>query len=204
MKISMMNMLPFLSDKELEELIKKVQESETGEFQGVSLGRVAPFLEEERANALFLAEIEKGGSFIALAPFVSDSLWPAIVEKYLAGNLKINLVPLLPFMDDGMIDELFAKVCDGALTSLDLLSILPFVKEDKVEEQFLTRLQNGQEITPFLPFVSEPCLHRLAEEYCGGKSEIEIDLMYPFMSESDIRMIFQYAMKETEPQEKKE
>lgn len=200
MNIRMKNMLPFLSDKELEELIKKVQESETGEFQGVSLGCVAPFLEEERANALFLAEIEKDGAFIALAPFVSDSLWPAIVEKYLAGNLKINLVPLIPFMDDGMIDELFAKVCDGALTSLDLRSILPFVKEDKVEEQFLARLQNGQEVTPFLPFVPASCLHHLAEAYCGGKAEIEIDKLYPYMSEADIRMIFHYAIKEAEPQ----
>lgn len=201
MKIRMMNMLPFLSDKELEELIKKVQESETGDFQGISLGCVAPFLEKERVNTLFLAEIEKNGACMALAPFVSDSLWPAIVEKYLAGNLKINLDPLIPFMDNGMIDVLYAKVCDGALTSLDLRSILPFVKEDKVAEQFLARLQNRQEVTPFLPFVPESCLHHLAEEYCGGKSEIEIDKLYPFMSEADIRMIFHYAMKETEAQQ---
>lgn len=197
-------MLPFLSDKELEELIKKVQESETGEFQGISLGRLAPFLHVERVNSLFLAEIEKGGTFIDLAPFVSDSLWPAIVEKYLSGNLQINLVPLIPFMDDGLIDELFANVCDGTLTSLDLRSILPFVKEDKVEAQFLSRLQKRQEITPFLPFVPQTCLHRLAEEFCNGKFEIEIDMLYPYMGENDIRTIFHYAMKGMDPLEKKE
>jgi len=203
MKIQMMRMVPFLTREELGELLGKIQESPTGVFEGVSLCAVAPFLDQETVNAVFLAELDKVGSYVSLAPFVSDALWSGVVDKYMNGNHAIDLVPLYPFMDAKTFTDLFRKACEGTVEGLDLGPMLPFIDETALDELFHARLKDGKDVAMFLPFVSDATMHRMAEDFCAGGSAIDIDAFYPFMSEDDIRMIFRHAMdgaRQPEPQ----
>jgi hypothetical protein len=169
-------MLPFLDDEDLNDLVHKIIESETGEFKGLRLE--------------------------SIAPFVDDKVWPEVVESCLKGNKKINLVPLYPFLDDDTLGVLFAKANEGTAEGVNVLTLLPFVDEKSIDAAFAEHVKSGKDYQSFLPFVSEKSLHQMAVDYANDAlTDIDIDLVFPFMEDQDIKLIFRHALEKKDPEE---
>ncbi|MDD3126547.1 MAG: hypothetical protein WC479_06635 [Candidatus Izemoplasmatales bacterium] len=195
MKINLTRMIPFLDKEELSLLVEKIKASETHEYEGIKLHSIVPFLEEEEVNKLFLEEFDKGGSYVSLAPFVGDELWPEIAKKFTAGETTNNIVPLFPFMDEVTLKDLYIKAEAGQIEGLDVIKFLPFISDEEVDRVFLERVKTQKEYKAFLPFVSADCLHQFAEAFCQGDAEIDIDVIYPFMTPEDIKKIFKHVIE---------
>lgn len=102
-------MLPFLEDEELALLAKKIMESDTGEYKGVSLDEVLPFLDEDVVDEAFLYQVQKGQDYRSLLPFVSEEALHKLAVKYVRDELivDIDMDELYPFMDDDDIRLIF-------------------------------------------------------------------------------------------------
>lgn len=194
MGIDIKKMLPFMEDEEIAELFKKIIDSENGEFKGIKLNRIAPFASEEVVSEAFIEAIKKGKDYIGLAPFVDDDVWEEVI-KLLKEGYKINLPPLYPFMEDDSLQEIYEMVKSGELKDVNISSLYPFIDDDYLDEMFLKQVKEGKDYVGMAPFVSEECLHKIAEDYVNGDTIIDINCLYPFMDSDDIKMIFKHAME---------
>lgn len=194
MGIDIKKMLPFMEDEEIAELFKKIIDSENGEFRGIKLNRIAPFASEEVVSEAFIEAIKKGKDYVSLAPFVDDDVWEEVI-KLLKEGYKINLPPLYPFMEDDSLQEIYEMVKSGELKDVNISSLYPFIDDDYLDEMFLKQVKEGKDYVGMAPFVSEECLHKIAEDYVNGDTIIDINCLYPFMDSDDIKMIFKHAME---------
>ncbi|MDD4123981.1 MAG: hypothetical protein PHD50_03825, partial [Bacilli bacterium] len=176
------------------ELFKKIIDSENGEFKGIKLNRIAPFASEEVVSEAFIEAIKKGKDYVSLAPFVDDDVWEEVI-KLLKEGYKINLPPLYPFMEDDSLQEIYEMVKSGELKDVNISSLYPFIDDDYLDEMFLKQVKEGKDYVEMAPFVSEECLHKIAEDYVNGDTIIDINCLYPFMDSDDIKMIFKHAME---------
>ncbi len=194
MGIDIKKMLPFMEDEEIAELFKKIIDSENGEFKGIKLNRIAPFASEEVVSQAFIEAIKKGKDYVSLAPFVDDDVWEEVV-KLLKEGYKINLPPLYPFMEEDCLQEIYKMAQSGELKDINISSLYPFIDDDYLDEIFLKQVKEGKDYVEMAPFVSEECLHKIAEDYVNGDTIIDINCLYPFMDSDDIKMIFKHAME---------
>ncbi len=189
-------MLPFLDEDELDQLADAIIASGDGQYQGLSAAALAPFLDDDKVNELFLAEVKRGGNYKALLPFVDDETLDRMVDQDLEKGHGADLKYMLPFMDEETVAKLFRKALDGQLAGLDLTALLPFMDDEElVDQAFLQAAAQGQDYRRFLPFVSEDCMHKLAQAYCQGDIDksLDIDSLYQYMDDDDIKMIFCHA-----------
>jgi|GEM_PF-1367006 len=193
----MLGMLPFLDETQLDELADKVMAAPDSQYEGVRPIHLAPFLSTAKVDELFLSEVRKNGAYHGLVPFVSGQALEDMVDRCLASGGGIDVVSLAPFMDDGTVDKLFAKAVAGEVPGIDMIGLLPFVSDDSlIDEAFIQAVRQGKEYRKLLPFVSNRCMHKLAQAYCQGQLDpaFDIDQLYPFMEDDDIKMIFHHAM----------
>lgn len=163
----MIKMLPFLSNKELEELLEKIINSENFEYEGLKLHYLFPFLEEKSIGNVFDTLLEKGYQTRLMYPFLSES----------------------------KIDEIFLKAISGD-SKLSYIEILPFVSKKLMDEEFLKKTENNEDFATLLPFVSKEALAKVVDSYLAGNENINMDYIYPFLDEEEIKRLFDHLMKE--------
>jgi len=193
-------MLPFLEDEELEELAKKIQKSPSGEYQGLTLSNLLPFLDDDVVDEMFILELRAGHDVHKFLPFVSDEILSSATNEFIQG--KITSFPLkqaLPFMEDEDVTKI-AKKClesgEESFQGVTFKEIMPFLDDDVIGEIFLSRVKNGGNYTELLPFVDDDVLSQLVNEYIksDGKINLDVDSIYPFLDDDDIKKLFRYKM----------
>jgi hypothetical protein len=194
-------MLPFLEEDELKELADKLCDSPDGTYQGVSMKQLLPFLEEDEVDALMLSAYQKGLPVTSFYPFASDEGLAKLAKTIVASaEPKASLRSLLPFLDDGTIASLAAKVIssDGNYGDLSYREILPFMEDEDIDKAFLQlAISNDPQAKSFAPFVSDKAFHELVERYWDGSlQDFDFDAYYPFMDDDDIRALFRKAQKD--------
>ncbi|MBQ6222466.1 MAG: hypothetical protein IJJ44_07630 [Solobacterium sp.] len=115
-----------------------------------------------------------------------------IVKDIVPENPSL-LVKFALFLDEDDVGEIAVQLVRNH-RSVNLMELLPFMDEDSIDTCFryaLIRNENWQE---YLPFVSKDALHKLMKDYMAGKITADFDLIYPFMDEDDIRTLFRYEM----------
>lgn len=118
-----------------------------------------------------------------------------------AHNRKTDkLLKMMPFMDDDDIHEIMEHVLnkDEGFEDIDLNVLLPFIDDDDIDLLFMRYVKDGMvdEVTKTIPFVSDDCLSDLVGEYVKGKyQDLDMDSMYPYLDEDDIKKLFYYEMK---------
>lgn len=118
-----------------------------------------------------------------------------------AHNKKTDkLLKMMPFMDDDDIHEIMEHVLnkDEGFEDIDLNVLLPFIDDDDIDLLFMRYVKDGMvdEVTKTIPFVSDDCLSDLVGEYVKGKyQDLDMDSMYPYLDEDDIKKLFYYEMK---------
>lgn len=113
-----------------------------------------------------------------------------------------SIIGMLPFLEETELNELARKLMkstDETFKGISIEMVLPFLEDGMVDEIFLEQVKNKKPYDKYLPFVSEKCLHQLAQLYMNDEleSDFDMDSIYPFMEEQDIRDIFhQFIGKE--------
>lgn len=184
------NMIPFLDDEELNMLADKIISGGTGEYKGIKMSDIMPFLDEDKVDELFMNALELGISSEAYAPFVSDDVWEKVIKLY--PEKKFDIRKFYPFMNEEDVGELLKKVSskEAGYEDLSESDILSFADDEYIDEAFFNSAKCGGDYKKYLPYVSEECLSRLADEYVKGNADIDIDEIYPYMDDDDIKKIF--------------
>jgi hypothetical protein len=193
--------LPFLEDDELESLAKKVAESPTGVYQGVSFTDLLPFVDEEDVDRLMIEGYKKGTDIHRCYPFASDEGLSSLVQEALKeGAPEIDLRKMLAFLEDEDLNRIGQKILakGGRFDGLSFEDLLPFLDEDVVDEAFLQKVKaHDPSAKNYAPFVSDDAYHKLARAFADGElKDIDLDSFYPFMDEEDVRLIFKTILAE--------
>lgn len=191
---NLIKMIPFLEDEQLEELAEKIEDN-NGEYKGLRLEVLLPFLDDTYVDQLFLNRLEKGKDACSFAPFVSDDIFNEMVKGCIDGRISVNLTKYLPFMDDETINLLMEKVSDGnEFCGVKMSSLMPFMDDDVIDNLLLERIHSGQDYMFMLPFASYEILSRIVKEYVEEKLHIDINPFLPFLEDEDIKTLFKYEM----------
>ncbi len=111
-----------------------------------------------------------------------------------------TLVSLLPYLDEEELNEIADMIIDNHpdMKGLKLATIFPFLSTAKCDEIFLAKMTSlsQSELSSVVPFVSQKVLSNLVDEYIKGNvSKINMNAIYPFLSQDDIKRIFFYELK---------
>lgn len=103
----LLKILPFLSKEEKKEIVKEIL-SDSEYFEGIKLVVIMPFLDEEDCDKIFMHQVKKDSKDIqSLLPFVSEELLEELVDKYVNGEIEMNMDMLYPFLKVEEIKKIF-------------------------------------------------------------------------------------------------
>ncbi|MCI2068501.1 MAG: hypothetical protein LKJ88_02880 [Bacilli bacterium] len=194
---SVKSMLPFLDEEDLELLAQRIMESPTQMIDNVRLENLYPFLDDDYLGTLLSQFLEKGLDITKLLPFVDDDDLSKLVDQIISGKgTNVNLNKLLPFLDDDDIKKLaaFLKQNGGSFNGTSLSSLLPFMDDDDIDDAFKDAWTNGKDFSKYLPFVSDEALSEAVDAYIHGNSSIDVNALYPFLEEDDLKKLFHYEI----------
>ena len=122
-----------------------------------------------------------------------------IMKKIWTNELEVNLSDVF-YQFSSNLEQLANKILDSEgneFKGVTICEVLPFLDDDVVDKMFFKAiLNNKKDYIKFLPFVSEEALHTLVVKYFNGEiKNIDIDVIYPFLNEDDIKYIFRKFME---------
>ena len=102
----------------------------------------------------------------------------------------MNLMTLLPFMDQEDLTELVQKIKSKEITGVNLMHLYPFLGESEIDELVdeLVEQGNRKHLYGALPFMTEARLNKLYEEVKAGKVEnFKEEALLPFLGRDKIK-----------------
>lgn len=115
-------------------------------------------------------------------------------------STEARLLRLLPYMSKEDAHNVAEKLLesDDALKNLDIATIMPFLSSEDCDRIFLKCVSvnnTNYDLAKAMPYVSADCLTKVVDNYIAGKyPELDIDSLYPFLSDSDIKRIFYHII----------
>jgi hypothetical protein len=198
--MNLKSMIPFLDEEELHELCQKVSLSPTGEYQGVTMMSLLPFVEEEDVDRMMLAALKQNKPVDSFYPFASEKGLHQLVDQFLAGSPLENPIRLLPFLEEEDLQRIAEKIAkeSGSYQGLRWSSLLPFMDEGSIDELFLLALQKEDaRISVIVPFASDAALHQAVRLYLQGAiKEESMNAIYSFLDDEDLHLLFKAALHE--------
>lgn len=133
-----------------------------------------------------------------MLPFLeSEDLYELALE-ILNGNVDVNLVAILPFMDEDDVDKICADLANNPqwAEKVNLVALYPFASEEYIDKLFESQAKQGKIDNAALPFVSDEALHELVLLYIDNPNlNIDLDALYPFLDSDDISLLFKAYLK---------
>lgn len=108
---------------------------------------------------------------------------------------------MLPFLEEEEVNELAKRIMEsenGKWKGVQMEAVLPFLDSGIVDELCRKCMEKGRDYTEFLPFLSEEGMHEIVTDVIEGKLAIELDAMYPFMDEKEIKRVFYFYLEKEE------
>ncbi len=111
-----------------------------------------------------------------------------------------KLLALLPYMDTKSRAEVCERLLDGdeTLCKIDLGAFLPFFSKDDCDALFVAAIRSGNisyKMENVAPYVSKKCYRELVDGYLAGELLwLDIDTLYPYLSDTDIKRIFHHIV----------
>ena len=115
-------------------------------------------------------------------------------------STEAKLLRLLPYMSPEDAHEVCQKLIEGdeLMKKLNVAEIMPFVSKEDCDTLFLKCIELNNKEYDFVkavPYVSKECLSSVVDNYISGKyPELDIDSLYPFLSDAEIKKIFYYII----------
>ncbi len=136
-------------------------------------------------------------NLISMIPFLDEEELNELMNKIISSGKDeyngISIYVLLPFLTKNSLNELMEKIIKNEV-NFNYQALLPFLEREEIEKMFFEAVTNKKDFVSYLPFLSEETYHEIALKYCHEEIELPIELVYPFMNESDIKMIFKYVL----------
>ncbi|MDD3831244.1 MAG: hypothetical protein PHW00_01080 [Clostridia bacterium] len=121
----------------------------------------------------------------------------------------MKIASLLPFLGKEEVDKLLeAQLQKDTIDIKEMVMFLPFASRSKLDE-VIVRLYNENNVptsklASFFPFVSNNALHQLVIGYTqNGKAQLP-DTIVPFLSSSDVKLLFEYELTHEHTTERNE
>lgn len=115
-------------------------------------------------------------------------------------STEAKLLRLLPYMSREDAHEFCEKLLasDEMIKKINIAEIMPFVSKEDCDALFIKSIKigNGEcDIAKAVPYVSAECLSSLVDGYIIGEyPELDIDALYPFLSDVEIKKIFYHII----------
>lgn len=112
-----------------------------------------------------------------------------------------ELKKMLPFLGAEEIDMIAKNVLESEAEEwkgFRLNDLFPFMSTAVIDKMFLETVESGKDYGRFLPFVSGRVMHEIVEDVITGKREMNLDTMYPFLSNEDMKKVFYYYLDKEE------
>ena len=117
----------------------------------------------------------KEAKLLRLLPYMSKKEAHKVCEQFIEDDevvRKLSLPVIMPFLDTSDCDALFIKCLDSDI-EMDLPAVTAFVSKD--------------------------CLSAVVDDYIAGKyPELDIDELYPCLSDADIKRLFYHIINSEE------
>ena len=159
------NMLRFMDSDDIRDIARDILDGDE-EYEGVSLLSLLPFMDSDDVDDLAVEIYRREGNYRSILPFVSEEGAGELAKEVINNEEDVDIVSILPFMDDDDIDEVFLELA-----------------------------RQGKTEVAMYPFVSEDGWHEVLEGYLDEDFEFDFDEAYPFMDEDDIRDLFRHEIK---------
>lgn len=111
-----------------------------------------------------------------------------------------KLMQMLPFMDSETIHELLEKILanDESLQDINIMAVLPFLEKEQATSLFKKAMAGVHpKLNPMAiaPFVDDESLSFIVDEYIAGNiTEDQLDGLYPFLNENDLKRLFKHII----------
>lgn len=108
-----------------------------------------------------------------------------------------ELKKMLPFLGEDEIKMIAKNILESEAEEWKgfyLNDILPFLSTAIIDEMFFKAVDAGKDYARFLPFISGRAMHEIVEDVLAGKRELNLDKMYPFMSNEDMKKVFYHYL----------
>lgn len=151
---------------------------------------------DEAETFIFTDETEKLRFFEQKDGVVDDH-----IKQKTSTEKKINILEMLPFLDDEEIHQIYLKILekDPDYQVLNITSLLPFLDDDDVDKLLIQAVKDpnlGVHYTSIAPFASDEALKALVDEYVSGNlMDVHMNHLYPFLNSKDIKRLFEYYLK---------
>lgn len=102
----------------------------------------------------------------------------------------------LPFISEDAIKALYDYIDEkgGTQHGLDLMSLMPFVNDDVIDQRFFLHIKKGTIHKEMLPFVSDHAVDETIDAYIAGDVNTDMDVLLPFLNKTQIKRLFTYEM----------
>ena len=117
-------------------------------------------------------------------------------------STEAKLLRLLPYMSKEDTHNVCEKLLsnDETLEMLDIATIMPFLTAEDCDAIFLkcVKVNNTKyDLAKAIPYVSKESLTKVVDNYIAGDyPNLDIDAIYPFLSDVDIKRIFYHIINE--------
>lgn len=112
-----------------------------------------------------------------------------------------ELKKMLPFLGAEEIDMIAKNVLESEAEEwkgFRINDLFPFMSTAVIDKMFLESVEAGKDYARFLPFISRSAMHEIVEDVLNGKRELNLDSMYPFLSNEDMKRVFYYYLDKEE------
>ena len=140
----------------------------------------------------------KDNNLKKMIPFLDDEELELLVDKILESEegiyKNVTIKDLLPFLDEDLIEKAFKSDINK---NKDVSFYFPFL-DDEFYDDIVSRMLENKKIDDkfysYLPYLSEEILSKIVDSYLKDEIDLDINRVYPFLSDEDIRKIFRKSI----------
>lgn len=159
------------------------------------LSGVAPVLKPNQVNTIFArTEWHSLHEIVDLLPFISNDLIDKLARKVTEQGDYSAINELAPFLSGTTIDEIAKKMmCEGK----DISEVLPFVSAGAVAELAETSYQKRglSSLEDLFPFMSQEALRKIAEREYKINGLYNLEAIAPFLDRSCLSELAKKAIE---------
>lgn len=133
-----------------------------------------------------------------MIPFLDDEELELLVDKILESEegiyKNVTIKDLLPFLDEDLIEKAFRTDLNK---NKDVSFYFPFLDDEFYDDIVSKMLENKKiddKFYSYLPYLSEEILSKIVDSYLKDEIDLDINRVYPFVSDEDIRKIFRKSI----------
>ncbi len=140
--------------------------------------------------------MKKNVDLKSLIPFLDEEDLEKVADKIMEKEDRVfkgvTLPQLVPFLDEDTLEKIFHHELKAGK---EVSYLLPFLDSDCIDLYIINEAKKGNfdKCYGLIPLADEDVIETLVGLYLKDEIELDIDRLYPFMDEDDIKRVFKKA-----------